>query len=127
MDKALLDKALALPPNERTAFAELILASIDIENKEIKQTWIDEVKERIQAVNEGRAKLLDFESLYNEDSQDLLDYSHVVWLWTFTKGTRNMGKSGSYSFCVYSFCIYLPLCTDLRNHCFILYRNMGIR
>ena len=67
MDKTLLDKALALPPNERTAFAELILASIDIEENEVKQTWIDEVKERIQAVNEGRAKLLDFESLYNED------------------------------------------------------------
>ncbi len=67
MDKTLLDKALALPPNERMAFAELILASIDIEEYEVKQTWIDEVKERIQAVNEGRAKLLDFESLYDED------------------------------------------------------------
>ncbi|MBT3880332.1 MAG: addiction module protein [Candidatus Scalindua sp.] len=67
MDKILLDKALAMPPNERVAFAELILASIDIEENEVKQTWIDEVKERIQAVNEGKAKLLDFESLYNED------------------------------------------------------------
>ena len=67
MDKILLDKALAKPPNERVAFAELILASIDIEENEVKQTWIDEVKERIQAVNEGKAKLLDFESLYNED------------------------------------------------------------
>ncbi len=67
MDKTLLDKALALPPNERTAFAELILASIDIEEYEVKQAWVDEVKERIQAVNEGKAKLLDFESLYNED------------------------------------------------------------
>ncbi|MCP4267575.1 MAG: addiction module protein [Candidatus Brocadiaceae bacterium] len=62
-----MDKALALPPNERTAFAELILASIDIEEYEVKQAWVDEVKERIQAVNEGKAKLLDFESLYNED------------------------------------------------------------
>jgi len=67
MDKSLLDKALAMPPNERMAFAELILASIDIEENEVKQTWIDEVKERIQAVNEGKAKLIDFESLYNED------------------------------------------------------------
>jgi putative addiction module component (TIGR02574 family) len=67
MDKTLLDKALALPPNERMAFAELILASIDIEEIEVKQSWIDEVKDRIQAVKEGRAKLLDFDSLYNED------------------------------------------------------------
>ncbi len=67
MDKVLLDKALAMPPNERVAFAELILASIDIEENEVKQTWIDEVKVRIQAVNDGKAKLLDFQSLYNED------------------------------------------------------------
>jgi putative addiction module component (TIGR02574 family) len=67
MDKTLLDKALALPPNERMAFAELILASIDIEEIEVKQSWIDEVKDRIQAVKEGKAKLLDFDSLYNED------------------------------------------------------------
>lgn len=67
MDKTLLDRALALPPNERMTFAELILASIDIEENDVKQSWIAEVKDRIEAVNEGRAKLLDFENLYNED------------------------------------------------------------
>jgi len=66
MDKALLEKALEMPPNERVVFAELILASIDCEKDEILQSWIAEVKNRMKAVNEGRAKLLDFEGLYNE-------------------------------------------------------------
>lgn len=65
MDKTLLEKALAMPPNERVVFAELILASIDYEKDEILQEWTAEVKSRITAVNEGRAKLLDFEELYS--------------------------------------------------------------
>ncbi len=67
MDNSLLEKTLELPPNERVAFAELILASIDHEEDEISKKWISEVQERMKAVNEGKAKLLDFESIYNED------------------------------------------------------------
>ncbi|MFC1858021.1 addiction module protein [Thermodesulfobacteriota bacterium] len=67
MDNTLLEKALQMPPNERLAFAELILASIDYEEDEIRQAWIAEVKNRMKAVNEGSAKLMDFEGLYNED------------------------------------------------------------
>lgn len=67
MDAALLDKALKMPPNERVTFAELILASIEYEEDEIRQSWIQEVNARMKAFNEGRAKLLDFESLYHED------------------------------------------------------------
>ncbi len=67
MDKILLEKALEMSPNERLAFAELILASLDHENEEIRQTWISEVKDRMEAVRQGKAKLIDFESLYHED------------------------------------------------------------
>ena len=67
MDSALLDKALEMPPNERVTFAELILASIDYEEDEIRQSWIEEINNRMKAFNEGRAKLLDFESFYHED------------------------------------------------------------
>jgi hypothetical protein len=67
MDKALLEKALKMPPNERITFAELVLASIDYEEDEIRQSWIREVNDRMKAFNEGRARLLDFESLYYED------------------------------------------------------------
>ncbi len=44
MDKALLEKALKMPPNERVIFAELILASIDKEDDGLRQEWIREVK-----------------------------------------------------------------------------------
>ena len=67
MENALLEKALEMPPNERVAFAELILASIDYEEEGIRQSWIMEVKDRMRAVNEGKANLLAFEDLYNED------------------------------------------------------------
>jgi len=55
-----------MPPNERVVFAELILARIDCEKDEILQEWIVEEKNRMTAVKEGKAKLLDFEELYNE-------------------------------------------------------------
>jgi putative addiction module component (TIGR02574 family) len=67
MDNTLLEKALAMPPNERLTFAELILASIDREDEQIKQAWIDEVNDRIKSINEGHATLFDFERLYHED------------------------------------------------------------
>jgi hypothetical protein len=66
MDKELFEKALKMPPNERLAFAELILATIEHEEDEVRDAWIKEVHDRMKAVNEGRAKLLDFEKLYNE-------------------------------------------------------------
>jgi len=64
MESTLLDEALKMPPNERVALAELILASIDYEEEEIRQSWIAEVQDRISAVREGRARLLDFQDLY---------------------------------------------------------------
>ena len=67
MDKLLLDKALEMPPNERVVFAELLLSSIDYEDDEIRQSWVNEVKNRMNAVKEGKSRLLDFESLYDED------------------------------------------------------------
>ncbi|MBF0103524.1 MAG: addiction module protein [Desulfobacterales bacterium] len=67
MDNVLLEKALEMPPNERVVLAELILSSLDYEEDVIRQSWIAEVNNRIKAVNEGKSKLLDFESLYNED------------------------------------------------------------
>jgi hypothetical protein len=45
MDRLLIDKAMEMPPIQRVALAELLLASIDHEEEE------------------GRATLLDFESL----------------------------------------------------------------
>jgi putative addiction module component (TIGR02574 family) len=66
MDKELFEKALKLAPNERLAFAELILSSLEHEEGEIREAWVNEVNERMKAVIEGRSKLLDFEALYDE-------------------------------------------------------------
>ena len=49
------------------AFAELILESIDHEDEEIRKAWLNEVKDRMQAVKDGKAKLIDFEARYSED------------------------------------------------------------
>ena len=65
MDKELFERALKMSPNERLTFAELILASLEQEEDEVRTAWIAEVKDRMKAVNDGRAKLLDFEALYN--------------------------------------------------------------
>ncbi|NTV19639.1 MAG: addiction module protein [Bacteroidales bacterium] len=67
MEQALLDQALAMSPNERVEFAQLILASIEHEDEKIRQKWITEVKDRMEAVKTGKAKLIDFDSLYHED------------------------------------------------------------
>ncbi len=65
MDNDLFERALKMKPNERLAFAELILASLEHEDNDIQKIWVAEVKERMRAVNEGQSKLLDFEALYN--------------------------------------------------------------
>ena len=67
MNKTLLDEAMGMSPKERVVFAELILQSIDYEEKEIREIWLMEVKDRMTAVNEGNAKLIDFEARYSED------------------------------------------------------------
>ena len=63
MDKLLINKAMKMPPVQRIAFAELLLASIDYEEAEIREAWVSEVHERMQAVREGRSALLDFDAL----------------------------------------------------------------
>lgn len=62
----MLDSALKMPPRERVAFAEVILASIDHEEEEVRRSWVSEVRKRIEGVNQGKAELLDFEKLYVE-------------------------------------------------------------
>ena len=64
MDKLLVNKAMKMPPIQRVALAELLLASIDNEEEEICDAWISEVNERMNAVNEGRSTLLDFDALF---------------------------------------------------------------
>jgi putative addiction module component (TIGR02574 family) len=67
MEQALLDKALAMSSHERIELAEILLASIEHQEEKIRDKWITEVKERMEAAQVGKAKLIDFDSLYHED------------------------------------------------------------
>nr|VFK55565.1 MAG: Putative addiction module component [Candidatus Kentron sp. TC] len=68
MKTNLLQSALEIPEKERVIFAKTITADIDRKEQEIRQSWIEEVKTRMKATNEGKANLLDFEDLYGEVS-----------------------------------------------------------
>jgi hypothetical protein len=67
MYQSLLDRALAMSPNKRVEFAQIILASIEHEDEKIRAKWVAEVKERMAGVKSGEAKLIDFDNLYHED------------------------------------------------------------
>lgn len=64
MNVNLFDEAMKIPPRERVAFAELILASIDHEDEGLKKIWLREVKGRMKSVQDGTSSLLDFNQLY---------------------------------------------------------------
>uniref|UniRef100_Q3ASR9 Addiction module component n=1 Tax=Chlorobium chlorochromatii (strain CaD3) TaxID=340177 RepID=Q3ASR9_CHLCH len=64
MDNLLLKKSMLMPPVQRVALAELLLASLDYEAEDIREEWINEVQARMNAVSEGRSKLLDFDLLW---------------------------------------------------------------
>ena len=61
MDKLLINKVMQMPLIQRVALAELLLASIDNEDDEIRQSWIGEANERMKAVEEGRSELYDID------------------------------------------------------------------
>jgi len=67
MNTNLLDEAIKIPPKERVALAEQILASIDYEDDNTKKEWIEEVNNRIESVKKGNSKLLGFNQYYVED------------------------------------------------------------
>ncbi|MGA1843641.1 MAG: addiction module protein [bacterium] len=64
MNKTLLEKVLDLPPIERVEFAQLILASLEVEDKSVRNAWIKEVERRINDYKSGKSKLLDFEEVF---------------------------------------------------------------
>lgn len=67
MDKELFERAMQMNPNERLTFAELILSSLEKEDQEVRNSWINEVYDRMKAVKNGQAKLSDFSSMYDKD------------------------------------------------------------
>ena len=64
MNKTLLEKVLDLPPIERVEFAQLILASLEVEDKSVRDAWIKEVERRINDYKNGKTQLIDFEEVF---------------------------------------------------------------
>lgn len=71
----LLAAALALPPDERERMAHDLLDSLDesgaLTSEEWEAAWTAEIKQRLDAVREGRAELTDADEVFREAYADL--------------------------------------------------------
>jgi putative addiction module component (TIGR02574 family) len=61
--KKILDEVLALPPNGKVELVDVLLASLDVPDKEIDRLWQDEVENRIDAYQRGEIKALKIEEV----------------------------------------------------------------
>ena len=69
---ALLDSLLRLPEHERARVAAELLASLDGEPEPgVEAAWAAEVKARIEQVERGQARLVDWDIVKDEVSQSL--------------------------------------------------------
>ena len=82
MDKTLLEKVLDLPPIERVEFAQLILASLEVEDKSVKKAWIKEVERRIIDYKSGKSKLIDFREITSKKHTNYNDIYFYCAGWT---------------------------------------------
>jgi putative addiction module component (TIGR02574 family) len=58
----ILQRALALPAEDRAILADYLLASLDGPNqKEIDAAWAEEAERRIREIDEGKVDLIDGE------------------------------------------------------------------
>ncbi|SMM99816.1 hypothetical protein SPONN_1575 [uncultured Candidatus Thioglobus sp.] len=63
MNENLIQQAIKMPVNERVAFAELMLESVDYEDTSIRDAWLVEAQKRMQSVKDGTSKLLNFDEI----------------------------------------------------------------
>jgi putative addiction module component (TIGR02574 family) len=61
----LIEQALGLPANERAAFAERLLSSLDPELSEIDQLWALEAEDRLDAFERGEMESIPAEEVFN--------------------------------------------------------------
>lgn len=62
----LIEQALGLPANERAAFAERLLSSLDLELSEIDQLWAKEAEDRLDAYERGDIEAIPAEEVFTE-------------------------------------------------------------
>jgi putative addiction module component (TIGR02574 family) len=59
----LLTEAMSLPPRERAKLAQELLHSLHERDEDADAEWIEEIRRRSREVAEGRAELLDWETV----------------------------------------------------------------
>ncbi|NQZ05677.1 MAG: addiction module protein [Algicola sp.] len=64
--KELLNKVLALDPQERFVIIEGLLASLDEPNQTIDNIWANEAQKRLKAYREGRLEAVPMEEIFTE-------------------------------------------------------------
>jgi putative addiction module component (TIGR02574 family) len=62
----LLKRALALPPDERTALANTLLDSLEAADESIQVAWDEEVARRMKDLQAGKAVTVPWEQLHQE-------------------------------------------------------------
>jgi len=61
----LIEQALGLPANERAAFAERLLSSLDPDLSEIDQLWAKEAEDRLDAYERGEIGSIPAEEVFD--------------------------------------------------------------
>lgn len=64
--KSLLQQALKMPPNERTALVETLLLSLDKPDPELDALWLKEAEDRLTAYHSGELGAVDAEQVFVE-------------------------------------------------------------
>ena len=65
MNEAILEQVLEMKPSERLKFVQVVLASFDHEDAQVRDAWLLEVKRRIRSHDSGDAEFFDFEEVFN--------------------------------------------------------------
>jgi putative addiction module component (TIGR02574 family) len=61
--KILIEKARALPAEERIEIAEAIMASLDETDSALDQAWLAEARDRLAAYRRGELRARDFDDV----------------------------------------------------------------
>jgi len=61
----ILDSVLELPIDERVIITDLLTQSLNTPNKEIEEIWIEEVRNRLALLEEGKLETISYDEFLN--------------------------------------------------------------
>ena len=61
----ILDSVLELPIDERVIITDLLTQSLNTLNKEIEEIWIEEVRNRLALLEEGKLETISYDEFLN--------------------------------------------------------------